>query len=137
MLNALSYYVNNHKNDTNNIFLWVFVGNDPAKKSFSIIDCKYIEDSILRKSTYFSKYKGLNIVINTGYDNFNQPDKEYPERLRKFTKRNNGYIDNHFFYTYEYDMKTGNDTIYHSLKYYKYWVSPIKLIPPIVVLDTL
>ena len=124
LLNAFDYYIDVNKIDTSLKFLWVFIGNEPAKKSFSITDCYYLEDSILRKNSFFSKYRGLNIVINTGYDNFNQQNKDYPDRFIKFTNKKY-FIGENSFYTYEYDLKTGKDTIYHTLKFY-YWVSEPK-----------
>ena len=127
LIDAFNFYLNKALIDTNNNFLWVFIGNEPTKKSFSISDCYYIEDSILRKITYFSKYRGMNIAISTGYENFNQQKKEYPIRFKKITKEMHSLVE-HQFYTFEHCLDSGKDTVYYKLKYYYYWVSPISKI---------
>ncbi|NVO01470.1 MAG: hypothetical protein HXX09_02075 [Bacteroidetes bacterium] len=118
LLKAFDFLIDRYKLDTNTFFILVNIGNEELqKKSFSIVENYFISDSVLLTCSYFSKYRGVDIIIKTGFDRFNQQEKSYPTRFNRFTKNSKPRVRELHPYTYEYDYETKKDTIFHTYKY--------------------
>jgi hypothetical protein len=110
MISVLDTYIEKYNLDSNTL-LRLYIENIPWRKSFIIVNSYSADDLKFNSCSYYSLYKGFNILIYTGIEKFKNGTDSIPQALNKFMNKE-PKVYNYFSHRYEFNYETKKDTFY-------------------------
>jgi hypothetical protein len=126
MIRVLDTFIEEYKLKNDNCLLRLYVEHNPWKKSFVIVNSFSADDLKINRCSYYSLYKGFNVLIYTGIEKFKNTADSIPRELDRFMNKQ-PKVYNYFSYRYEFNYENKKDTFYQmDVNLYLFNPEPMK-----------